>query len=113
MVPFLLVATTRFGAIGAATGWLGYNVVQLLLGVSLTHRHILKGEQWKWYTSICRPLLGALAVVGLSRCLLPIPDGRLHVCVMLMTVGIFAMMVAASTTSLPAFLLSQKEGGTD
>ena len=49
LVPAILWATPRYGAIGAAWIWLVLNAGYVLLGMQYLHRHLLKHEKWNWY----------------------------------------------------------------
>jgi len=63
LIAALLWAIPRFGAIGAAWVWVALNTMYVVVGVSLMHLHILKGEQLRWYwKDVTKPLAaGALA----------------------------------------------------
>jgi len=49
LVPAILWATPRYGAIGAAWIWFILNAGYVLLGMHYLHRHLLKHEKWHWY----------------------------------------------------------------
>ena len=60
IVPALLWAVPKFGAISAACVWVMLNAGYVLIGIHLMHRRILKKEKWRWYWhDIIVPLLGA------------------------------------------------------
>lgn len=48
MVPLIVVFAEAYQAKGGAMSWLVVNVLYLLLGAQLTHRHLLKGIEKKW-----------------------------------------------------------------
>jgi O-antigen/teichoic acid export membrane protein len=49
LVPAILWATPRYGAIGAAWIWFILNAGYVLLGMHYLHRHLLTQEKWRWY----------------------------------------------------------------
>jgi O-antigen/teichoic acid export membrane protein len=75
-VPALFVATSQFGAIGAAWIWLLLNVFYVLVGVQLMHRRILRGQAMRWYwDDVGKPLLAAFVPVYLAEMLAQRVDG--------------------------------------
>lgn len=48
MIPLIVFFAWTYQAIGGAMAWLAINVLYLLLGTWLTHRHLLKGIEKKW-----------------------------------------------------------------
>jgi O-antigen/teichoic acid export membrane protein len=72
LVPAIIALTTRYGATGAASAWLGLNGIYMLLGVPLTHRRLLKGEAFRWFTrDVGIPLAGSLVLAGFARWIFP------------------------------------------
>lgn len=72
--PAIYFMTTRYGATGAAAVWVALNSVYTLIGVPLTHRRLLKGETWKWFSlDVCPSLLVAAVVVGVVRLTIETP----------------------------------------
>ena len=49
LVPAIVWATPRYGAIAAAWIWFILNAGYVLLGMHYLHRHLLKNEKWNWY----------------------------------------------------------------
>lgn len=49
LVPAILWATPRYGAIAAAWIWFILNAGYVLLGMHYLHRHLLSNEKWHWY----------------------------------------------------------------
>jgi hypothetical protein len=49
LVPTILWATIKYGAIGAAAVWLLLNILCLLVVPQLMHRIVLRGEKFEWY----------------------------------------------------------------
>ena len=76
LVPLVLVLTRRFGAPGAALGWLAYNTGATLVVPVLMHRRVLRGELFRWYVhDVSAPLAAAAIMAGAARLLLPSIDG--------------------------------------
>jgi O-antigen/teichoic acid export membrane protein len=69
IVPALLTAVAREGALGAAAVWAVLNLTYVLVGVPATHRRLFGDTGWYWFADVMRVLVAALAVVGLWRLL--------------------------------------------
>jgi O-antigen/teichoic acid export membrane protein len=97
-VPALILLTSRYGSVGAAGAWVGFNSVGLLVASGLTHRRVLQGEwpHWAWH-DVGMPLLATIAVVLLVRVAMPTPLG---------TVGQVAWLGGALLTAMGAAFLS-------
>jgi O-antigen/teichoic acid export membrane protein len=68
VVPAVWVMAKHYGAIGAAYVFLGVQVINVLIGVPLTHRRLLRHEMTKWFLQdIAPPLAASVLVVGLAR----------------------------------------------
>lgn len=69
IVPAILWAVPRFGAIGAAWAWLALNVGYVLIGLHFMHRRLLPAEKWRWYRdAVFLPLsMGTIAVLTLRQ----------------------------------------------
>lgn len=78
LVPAILWATPRYGAIGAAWAWILLNVAYLIVGIQLMHRRLLKAEKWRWYwEDVGAPLMSALVVIGAAKWFQPAGMGSL------------------------------------
>jgi O-antigen/teichoic acid export membrane protein len=98
IVPLETLGARRFGAPGAALGWLVVNAGYLLVLVQLMHRRVLKGEQWRWYrAAVFTPAAGAVAVSLLAR-LVTRPTSRLGSLLFIGVVYGLAAGVAALTS---------------
>jgi O-antigen/teichoic acid export membrane protein len=69
VVPAIIIATHRYGAIGAAFVWCGFGCLYIAIIPPLTHRRVLPGEGRMWVRDIVRPLIGALLVALPARAL--------------------------------------------
>jgi O-antigen/teichoic acid export membrane protein len=71
LIPLLVVATSAYGAVGAAMIWVALNSSYVLISIHVMHRRLLKGEQWRWYfEDVGLPLIAALGVIGLGHSLI-------------------------------------------
>ncbi len=68
VVPLILWAVPRYGAIGAAGAWLALNASYVLICAHLMYRRLLPDAKWRWYRqAILRPLAaGGFAGVALT-----------------------------------------------
>jgi len=72
LVPAILVATPRYGAVGAAFVWFALNTGYLLFNVPAMHRRLLPGELWRWYRAdLAGPAAAAIVVAILGRAAMP------------------------------------------
>lgn len=68
LVPAILWATPRFGAIGAAWAWVLLNAGYVLVGIHFMYARLLPTEKWRWYwQDITLPILAATAVMAVCR----------------------------------------------
>jgi O-antigen/teichoic acid export membrane protein len=65
LVPSLLVLAKHYGPVGAAAGWAISQAMYIVLGLPLTHRHLLKGEAWQWISQDVGPALAMGILVPL------------------------------------------------
>ena len=69
MVPLIIYFALMYGALGGAMAWLILNVLYVMFGTWLTHRHLLKGIAVRWLSQdVGIPLVWSilLGVVGYS-----------------------------------------------
>lgn len=70
IVPGILWASPRFGALGAAWAWVFLNAGYVLVGIHFMHSRILPNEKRHWYFNDCiLPLLGSLTAAMLVNTL--------------------------------------------
>jgi O-antigen/teichoic acid export membrane protein len=71
LIPALYVLVTKYGAVGAAGGWVLSQAIYVLLAAPLTHRRLLKGEGGRWLLrDVGLPLAVAVLTAGAGRRLL-------------------------------------------
>jgi O-antigen/teichoic acid export membrane protein len=66
-IPSLWLMSTCYGAVGAACVWPGLNAVYMLVGVTLTHRRLLKGGAMRWWGEVSLPLIPIFLVVVVGK----------------------------------------------
>jgi O-antigen/teichoic acid export membrane protein len=82
LVPAVVFAGTRYGAMGAAVVWLVLNMGYVAFNVPIMHTRLLRGEQRRWFISdVGLPTAAALACGALVRAA-PSPAGASFVTAM-------------------------------
>ena len=72
LIPLLVWLALRYGAIGGAMVSVLYNGAALAITMRIMHRRLLPGEQGRFYVQdLLKPLIGAVAVVGIARLIFP------------------------------------------
>jgi O-antigen/teichoic acid export membrane protein len=72
LVPAIVYATGHFGASGGAAMWLAANALNLLVGLPVTHKHLLHGGLREWaLEDVLPPAAASIAVVVIARLLYP------------------------------------------
>lgn len=89
IIPAILWAVPRYGAVGAAWAWVALNAGYLLIAIHFMYHRLLPNQKWRWYReAIAGPLIvGAIMAFGLAF-VVPIPQGRLDLAVTLGFIGI-------------------------
>ncbi len=98
IIPALLWAVPRYGAISAALAWVTFNGSYVVIGIYLMHRRILVHEKWSWYRDdVALPLASAGSVLVIfGWLLLPFATDRLGQIIFLSVSGAVAMLCAAT-----------------
>jgi O-antigen/teichoic acid export membrane protein len=100
LAPLLVVVTSHYGVLGAATVWVVLNLGYVLITLQLMHRRLLRGEQWRWYLEDTGPPLVAVCLIaGLERWLFP--TGRSVSVLLLSLVGLYGCTLVAATLATP------------
>jgi O-antigen/teichoic acid export membrane protein len=99
VVPAMWIMATHYGPIGAAFVFLGLQLINMLVGVPLTHRRLLRHEMMRWFLQDVGPPLGAsVLVVGLARVMVSSKMPPLATLATLLLVLLAALAAAASLT---------------
>lgn len=94
IVPAILWAVPRFGAIGAAWAWLALNAGYVLISIHFMHCRLLPGEKWRWYRdAVCKPLFAGSIVVLILRQWVTLPQDRALMVVTLAGIGLLVVGV--------------------
>jgi O-antigen/teichoic acid export membrane protein len=92
IIPAILWAVPRFGAIGAAWVWLALNAGYVLVGIHFMHRKLLPDEKWRWYwDAIFKPLITGTITVLVFRQWLVLPENRILIAATLAGIGLVVM----------------------
>ncbi len=68
MVPLVILLTTTYGPVGAASVWVLLNASIFAVSGALTHRRVLRGEAFEWYVyDVGVPALSVLAITVLAK----------------------------------------------
>jgi len=95
-VPAIIVLTTYYGAVGAASAWLMLNIIYLLVGMPITHMYLLVGEARWWFTEdVGLPLVITLLVAGSGRFIVQSPMSPMEAIGCLSAILLFSMLAAA------------------
>lgn len=72
LVPAILWAVPRFGAVGAAWAWIFLNTGYVLIGIQIMHRRLLPRAQWQWYwKDVCIPFATAALIAAVLKLIQP------------------------------------------
>jgi len=103
LVPAIVLMTRQYGPSGAASVWLGLNAVYMGIGVPLTHRRLLKGEAFRWFTKdVGTPLAGSFAIASIPRILFPVFDSPSRSTPVLLLLPILVLTVLGAVMCTPA-----------
>jgi len=103
LVPAIILMSKKYGAVGAASVWLGLNAVYMIVGVPLTHRRLLKGEAVRWFTRDAGiPLAGSLAIAGTARLIFPALESPSRFIPVSLLLLVFLLTVAGTAVCTPA-----------
>lgn len=93
IVPAILWAVPRFGAIGAAWAWFALNAGYVIIGMHFMHSKILIGEKWRWYRdAVIKPLaIGTITVLTLRQWAV-LPQDRISMAAALAGIGLLVMV---------------------
>jgi len=97
VVPAIWFMATQYGPVGAAFVCLGLQMINMLVGVPLTHRRLLRHEMTRWLTQdIGPPLAASVLVAGLARIMIRSQMPPLTTLATLLLVLLAALAAAAS-----------------
>lgn len=66
LVPFIIWAASRYGALGAGYAWLGMNLLTFVAWLPFVHRKIILGLNIKWYGNDVLPIISGSIIAAYS-----------------------------------------------
>ena len=97
VVPAVWFMAKHYGPVGAAYVFLGLQLINMAIGVPLTHRRLLQHEMTKWFLQdIGPPSAASILVVGLARLLVATPMSPIVTMTVLLLVLLVAFLAATS-----------------
>jgi O-antigen/teichoic acid export membrane protein len=66
LIPAIVLAATRFGALGAGLVWVATNFLYLFFWVAYVHSQIFPRQHWPWLRDQVIKVVGPTALVGLT-----------------------------------------------
>lgn len=95
LVPSIIWATLRYGAIGSAWIWLILNGSYVLISVHFLHNRLLTKEKWIWYRKdLLLPIFATATTVWLCILVQPTIESKLIWLVWLLATGLFMVSAA-------------------
>lgn len=95
LIPTIVWAVPRYGAVGAAWAWVALNAGYVLVGIQIMHLRLLPGSKWQWYWSdVLMPISAATLVAAIFKAIYPQNQNTVMTIVWLVTTG-FAVVSAA------------------
>jgi O-antigen/teichoic acid export membrane protein len=100
LVPSVIWATVRYGAMGAASIWVILNVGYVLISTHFLYRRLLITEKWRWYgKDLLLPMLATILITWLCLLLQPAVENKLVWLAWLSVTGILMIISAWITSS--------------
>ena len=100
-VPVVIVASVRWGGLGAAWAWLGTNLLTLVVWVPIVHGRFVRGLNRLWFLQDWLPIVTASLVTGwLVSALWPAAESRLVALWGSLTVGLACLAAAALASTM-------------
>lgn len=88
LIPFMIFATAKYGAVGGAITWAALNILYVVVGLQFMHRIMLQGELKKWYvTDVGIPLASVLIVASVFRIIMPDVTSPFHIFMILASIS--------------------------
>lgn len=105
-IPLIYVATSYWGANGAASIWVAINATYILFSIHLIHRRLLVTEKWSWYKNdLGKILISALIVVVCGKFVMFSVSGVMSQLIVIFVTGFLALFAALySAESIKGYL---------
>lgn len=111
LVPGLVWATARHGAVGAGAVWLAVNAAYLIAWTPIAHRRFASGSHGAWLWRDVLPIALSAVVAGVVTLSLPWPTGRAASALQLLVVAGAILAAAAAGSSWARGALRQRWRG--
>lgn len=112
IVPAILWAVPRYGALGAAWVWLLLNASYVLICIHFMHRRLLPEEKWRWYREgVFKPLLAGSIAVWVMFHWIELPQSRVLLAVALVGKLLLLTVVVLLSTSVSRTWIQQRIKG--
>jgi len=110
LVPALILATSRYGALGAGYVWLCSNAVYFFCWVPLVHRRFAKGLHAKWLAQdVGIIVLLTVAGAALAHSLVSWPQDRIPTALEITAIGLGVLLAAAAGSSELRTMIGDKK----
>jgi len=101
LVPAVIWAARRHGAVGAGYAFLGVNLASLLAYVSLVHSRFAPGLNARWYAHDTTLIFATMAAIGaVAHAVFPAPSSRLWLAGFLVAFGAVLTVAGACASSM-------------
>ncbi len=109
LVPAILWAVPRYGAVGAAWVWLILNASYVLICIHFMHRRLLPEEKWRWYREgVFKPLLAGSIAVWIMCKSIELPQSRVALGFALACIALLLMVVMLLGTSVSRVSIQER-----
>ena len=99
LIPAVLLAAHYFGGVGTAIVLAVLQFIFVLITPHLTHRRLLKGATFTWYTrDILPPVAVAFVIAIIGWLIMPQTDNRLQMLIWLLAIGLPCLAATALAT---------------
>lgn len=100
-VPVVILASVRWGGVGAAWAWLGTNLLTLLVWVPIVQARFVKGLNRPWFLQDCLPIVTAALITGwVVSARWPAGDSRLFALLGTLAVGLTCLLAATLASTM-------------
>jgi len=102
LVPVIYFGVRKVGPVAAAAAWVALNASYIFVALPIMHRHLLPGEQWRWYREDVLGPAAAIVVAVLGVRWLTGPADPAAPFAMIATLGLAAAAAfAAAALTIP------------
>jgi O-antigen/teichoic acid export membrane protein len=101
LIPAIVVAARRYGAVGAGYVWLGWNCLGFVAWLPWVHARFAPGLNARWYTEDTSLIFLAAGAAGYAaRAFLPEGHGRVSLAASTLGFGVVVTLVSACSSSM-------------